>query len=176
MRSSLAATLSALWFVLAPGAVAGLVPWLLTGWRAESAWWPIRIVGAALILVAVPVLLHSFLRFVRDGHGTPIPAAPPRRLVVTGLYRYVRNPMYVAVNAAIVGQAMLLGRLDLLWYAVAVIAVNLGFVHLYEERELRRRFGQDYDRYRQAVPAWWPRLRPWRPTEPQAGDRPAHSS
>src|SRR5918994_1908941 len=82
------------------------------------------------------------------------------RLVVGGVYRYVRNPMYVAVLAAIVGQALLLGRLGLLLYAAATWLLVAAFVHLYEEPSLTRRFGVDYEAYRRAVPAWWPRPRP----------------
>jgi protein-S-isoprenylcysteine O-methyltransferase Ste14 len=87
------------------------------------------------------------------------------RLVVGGVYRYVRNPMYVAVLAAIVGQALLLGRLGLLLYAAAAWLVVATFVRFYEEPTLTRRFGADYEAYRHAVPAWWPRLRPWKPSE-----------
>ncbi|MDQ3792223.1 MAG: isoprenylcysteine carboxyl methyltransferase, partial [Actinomycetota bacterium] len=95
--------------------------------------------------------------------GTPAPVAAPERLVVGGVYRYVRNPMYVAVLTAIVGQALLLGRLVLLLYAAAAWLVVAAFVRLYEEPTLARRFGADYEVYRRAVPAWRPRLRPWEP-------------
>lgn len=89
--------------------------------------------------------------------------APTARLVVGGLYRHVRNPMYAAVEAAILGQALLLGRSVLLVYG-AVIGVALwAFVRLYEEPTLARRYGEEYEAYRRAVPAWWPRRRPWRP-------------
>jgi protein-S-isoprenylcysteine O-methyltransferase Ste14 len=111
------------------------------------------------------VLVLAFVRFVVEGAGTPAPVAPTERLVVHGLYRYVRNPMYVAVAATIVGQALVLGRLALLLYAAAVsIAVGV-FVHRYEEPVLSRRFGAQYEAYRRAVPAWWPRRRPFEPGE-----------
>jgi protein-S-isoprenylcysteine O-methyltransferase Ste14 len=105
------------------------------------------------------------VRFVVEGFGTPAPVAAPERLVIGGVYRYVRNPMYVAVLAAIVGQALLLGQLGLLLYAVAAWVVVAAFVRFYEEPTLTRRFGADYEAYRRAVPAWWPRLRPWEPGE-----------
>jgi protein-S-isoprenylcysteine O-methyltransferase Ste14 len=105
------------------------------------------------------------VRFFVEGFGTPAPVAAPERLVVGGVYRYVRNPMYVAVLAAIVGQALLLGRLELLLYAGAAWLVVAAFVRWYEEPTLARRFGADYEAYRRAVPAWWPRLRPWEPRE-----------
>lgn len=157
---------SAVWFALAPGVVAGLGPWWITDWQARTlaaAWLPVRVIGVALIVAGTAVLLHAFARFVIEGLGTPVPIAPPQRLVIGGLYRHVRNPMYVAVVAAIVGQALALGRFELLWYAAAVCLLVAGFVHLYEEPALSRRFGEEYENYRRAVRRWWPRLRPWRP-------------
>ena len=109
------------------------------------------------------MLLHAFARFVVEGIGTPAPVAPPQHLVVGGLYRFVRNPMYVAVTATIVGQAALLGRPALLLYAALFMAVVAAFVYGYEQPVLRERFGAEYDAYRRNVPAWWPRLRPWKP-------------
>jgi protein-S-isoprenylcysteine O-methyltransferase Ste14 len=146
--------------------VAGLVPWWLTGWRVEQPlpyWVVLRVVGAVLLAAGAAVLVHAFVRFVVEGFGTPAPVAPPRRLVVGGLYRYVRNPMYVAVAAIIVGQALLLGQLLLLVYGVAFCAAVAAFVRLYEEPTLARSFGAEYEAYRRAVPAWWPRRRPWKP-------------
>jgi len=97
---------SLLFLVVAPGIVAGLVPWLLTGWDAGGdVAWPLVVAGAVLVVAGVSVLLHAFARFVVEGIGTPAPVAPTEQLVVGGLYRYVRNPMYLAVAATIVGQA-----------------------------------------------------------------------
>ena len=101
----------------------------------------------------------AFWRFVVEGPGTPAPVAPTERLVVGGLYRYVRNPMYLAVAATVVGQALLLGRPILLLYAVVFIVAVTAFVHWYEEPTLRRQFGEQYEVYQRAVPAWWPRRR-----------------
>jgi protein-S-isoprenylcysteine O-methyltransferase Ste14 len=169
MRRPTAALGSAVFFVLAPGVVVGLIPWLLTGgWRVREPlpyWIPMRVLGGILLIVGLMALLSAFVRFVVEGLGTPAPVAAPERLVVGGVYRYVRNPMYVAVLAAIVGQALLLGRLALLLYAAGAWLVVAAFVRLYEEPTLTRRFGADYDAYRRAVPAWWPRLRPWDPVE-----------
>jgi protein-S-isoprenylcysteine O-methyltransferase Ste14 len=148
--------------VLVPGTVAGLIPWLLTGWEARDPWPPLRAVGIALIVAGVGVLLHAFLRFVVEGVGTPAPVAPTQQLVVGGLYRYVRNPMYLAVAATIVGQALVLGQLVLLVYAAVFGVAVFAFVRWYEEPTLRRQFGDQYEAYQQAVPGWWPRLRPWR--------------
>jgi protein-S-isoprenylcysteine O-methyltransferase Ste14 len=108
------------------------------------------------------VLLHAFLRFVVEGVGTPAPVAPTQQLVVGGLYRYVRNPMYLAVAATIVGQALVLGQLVLLVYAAVFGVAVFAFVRWYEEPTLRRQFEDQYEEYRREVPGWWPRLRPWR--------------
>jgi protein-S-isoprenylcysteine O-methyltransferase Ste14 len=149
---------SAMFLLVAPGVVAGLVPWLLTGWDA-AADVPAALVVAGVVLVAAGagVLLHAFARFVVEGLGTPAPVAPTERLVVGGLYRYVRNPMYLAVAATIVGQALILGRPGLLLYAAVFGAAVWSFVRFYEEPTLARRYGAEYDAYRSAVPGWWPR-------------------
>ena len=168
MRRVTAAVGSAVFFLVAPGVVVGLIPWLLTGgWQVREPlpyWAPMRMVGGILLVAGLIALVGAFVRFVVEGFGTPAPVAAPERLVVGGVYRYVRNPMYVAVLAAIVGQALLLGRLGLL-YAVAAWLAVAAFVRFYEEPTLTRRFGADYEAYRRAVPAWSPRLRPWRPND-----------
>jgi protein-S-isoprenylcysteine O-methyltransferase Ste14 len=164
VRSARAVLGTVLFFCVAPGVVVGLGPWLLTGWRMADPfpfYGPVRVVGALLLAVAVGFLVNAFVRFVVEGLGTPSPTAPTEHLVIGGVYRYVRNPMYVAVVAAILGQAMLLGQGVLAGYAAAIAVLQAAFVRFYEEPGLRRRYGADYDAYRQAVPAWWPRLRPW---------------
>lgn len=164
MNRSAAAVGSAVFFLVAPGTAIALIPWLLTGWRfTDFTVWPVQFVGALLVAGGVAFLVQAFVRFVVEGIGTPAPVAPPRHLVVGGLYRYVRNPMYVAIFAAILGQALLFGQWVLLAY-FAIMAVIVGtFVRFREEPVLRRRFGEDYETYRHAVPAYWPRLRPWTP-------------
>src|SRR5215211_9476024 len=169
MRKSTAAVGSALFFLLAPGVVVGLVPWALTRWQVREPlpyWAPARVLGGVVLVAGLIALVQAFVRFVLEGHGTPAPVAAPERLVVGGAFRHVRNPMYVAVLAAIVGQALLLGQLGLLLYAAALWLISAAFVRWYEEPTLRRRFGADYEAYRRAVPAWWPRLRPWEPGGP----------
>jgi protein-S-isoprenylcysteine O-methyltransferase Ste14 len=167
MPRAIAAAGSALFFALAPGVMAGLVPYGLTGWEAKDTWTPLVVLGAVMISAGLVVLVQAFVRFVVEGIGTPAPVAPTEHLVVGGLYRHVRNPMYVAVAAIIVGQALVLGRPALLLYAAAFVAVTGAFVRWYEEPTLRQRFGAEYDAYRRAVPGWWPRWRAWRP---DAGD------
>jgi protein-S-isoprenylcysteine O-methyltransferase Ste14 len=160
-----AATLSTVFFLLGPGLEAGLGPWLLTGgWDrgsdlpAQGIW---TIVGVMLVAADVAVLVLSFAGFARDGRGTPTPAVPTGRLVVSGAYRYVRNPMYLATAAVIVGEGLLLAR-PVLFVAATAYVATLGFCgRRWEEPALRERFGPPYDAYRQAVPGWWPRRRPW---------------
>jgi protein-S-isoprenylcysteine O-methyltransferase Ste14 len=162
MGRTRAAVGSAVFLLLVPGVVAGLVPWLLTDWDTQRRWpGAVRALGALLIAVGAVALLHAFLRFVVEGLGTPAPVAPTQRLVVGGLYRHVRNPMYLAVAATIVGQGLVFGSLSLLLYAAAFLAVTAAFVRLYEEPTLHRQFGAEYEAYRRAVPGWWPRVRPW---------------
>jgi protein-S-isoprenylcysteine O-methyltransferase Ste14 len=167
VRKGRAAIGSFVFLVVEPGTVAGLGPWLLTGWAVGDG--PahgaaaLRVVGAVLVLVGAAALLHAFARFVLEGLGTPAPVAPPQHLVVGGLYRYVRNPMYLAVLLTIVGQALLLLQPGLLVYAAVVGVLMASFVYGYEQPTLSASFGDEYDAYRRAVPAWWPRLRPWHP-------------
>jgi protein-S-isoprenylcysteine O-methyltransferase Ste14 len=164
VRKARAAVGSLIFLVVAPGVVAGLVPWLLTGWEVEEPlpyWLPLRVVGAVLVVAGLVVLLEAFARFVREGLGTPAPVAPTEHLVVGGPYRYVRNPMYLAVGSLIVGQALLLGQLILIPYAALFGLAVWAFVRWYEEPTLSRQFGAEYEEYRRAVPGWWPRGTPW---------------
>jgi len=162
MRRVFAVLGSFLFLVLAPGTVAGLVPWWISRWRMASslpAWLPLQAAGVVLIACGALVLLDSFARFALKGLGTPAPVFPTRHLVISGLYRYVRNPMYVAVVSLIVGQALLFGNLRLLEYGVVVWLAFHTFVLAYEEPTLRASFGPEYDVYCRAVSRWIPRLR-----------------
>lgn len=157
-----------LFFFLAPGTVAGLIPWAITAWTFEPAFLgsdATRFVGAALIFAALDVAIDSFARFAVTGKGTPSPTNPTETLVVAGFYRHVRNPMYVAVLTAILGQAVLFGSDRLLVYAAAVFAVFHAFIVLYEEPTLTRTFPDAFKTYRAAVPRWFPRLTPWQPSQ-----------
>jgi len=149
--------------VVVPGSVVGLGPYLISRWELRPPLLGLELtrwIGLGMFVIAVPAFGDFLARFVREGHGTPAPIAPTRRLVVGGVYRRVRNPAYVAVIAMLVGQALFFGNLDVLEYAFAVaIAFHL-FVILYEEPTLRRTFGRDYQDYCQSVPRWIPRLRP----------------
>jgi len=167
-RKAIAGT--SIFLAAAPGLVAGLAPWWLTGWRADGAYPAlVRIVGWVMIAAGAAVLISAFAQFAISGLGTPAPVAPTEQLVVRGLYRYVRNPMYLAVLAVITGQALVLGRPVLLVYAAVVAAAFAAFVLGYEQPTLARRYGAQYEAYRKAVPGWLPRLprRSRRPKSPQ---------
>jgi protein-S-isoprenylcysteine O-methyltransferase Ste14 len=162
MRKIKAAAGSVLFAVLAPGCVAGLVPWLLTGWHVGAGGYPaaVVVIGALLTAAGIIVLSSAFAQFAIDGLGTPAPIAPTATLVVRGLYKYVRNPMYLAVLAVILGQALILARPILFGYAAVIAALFVAFVRWYEQPTLTRRYGAQYQAYLRDVPGWWPRLRP----------------
>ena len=164
MRRPAAAAGSTLFFAVAPAVVAGVLPLALTGWEVAAEWWPpLRALGGVLLVAAAGVLVSAFVRFVVEGLGTPAPIAPTEHLVVGGLYRHVRNVMYIAVTSAIVGQALILGSVTLLVYAAVMWGVMAAFVRFYEEPTLADRYGAQYEAYRRAVPAWIPRLSGRRP-------------
>jgi protein-S-isoprenylcysteine O-methyltransferase Ste14 len=159
-----AVTGSLVFLVLVPGTVAGAIPFWMTRWRVHPPLLGLvtsRVVGGLLVLVGLASLVESILRFALVGLGTPAPVAPPTRLVVSGQYRLVRNPMYVAVVAIVLGQALLLGSAGLLRYALALWGLFFAFVRLHEEPALRARFGASYEAYCRNVSRWWPRVRPW---------------
>ena len=163
MQRAAAIAGSALFLVIAPGTLALYVPWVLGGWRMGPPLLgvvPLRWLGVFLIAFGAPVLLDSFARFAWQGLGTPAPIAPPQHLVITGLYRYVRNPMYVAVTSLIFGQGLLFGHANVLEYGLVVWLGFHIFVLAYEEPALRDRFGDEYKEFCANVRRWWPRLRP----------------
>ena len=163
MRIAPAAVGSFAWLVVAPGTVCGLVPWLITGWtRPEQPHLLVDVLGVTLVLAGAGVMLHSFVAFAWHGRGTPAPAAPTEHLVVQGAYRHVRNPMYVAVVALVLGQVLLFASPGLFAYLVVITLVTDAFVRTYEEPTLRDTYGPEYDQFRQAVPRWVPRITPWR--------------
>ena len=164
MRRFFAVLGSAFFLVVAPGTVAGLVPWWISSWEFHTPFLhfaPFRWIGLVLIVAALPVLLDSFARFALKGLGTPAPIFPTKHLVVSGLYRYVRNPMYLAVAGVILGQGLLFGDMRVLGYGLAVwLAFHL-FVLFYEEPTLRRSFGTEYETFCANVRRWVPRLSAW---------------
>src|SRR5262245_2181494 len=166
MKRTIAVLGSAVFFVVAPCTLAGLIPWAITGWQLQP---PVlgleltRGLGAIMILAGVPGIVDAFARFALQGLGTPAPVAPPRNLVVTGLYRYVRNPIYVALVAITLGQAVLIADWRLIVYGALRWLSFHAVVVASEEPTLEQTFGREYEAYRAAVPRWIPRMTPWRP-------------
>jgi protein-S-isoprenylcysteine O-methyltransferase Ste14 len=164
VRRSQAAAGSIAFLIAGPGLEVGAGPWLLVlvaGSDVDG--WPValRVLGALLMLAGAATLVDVFARFVRDGAGTPSPAAPTARLLVGGVFRHLRHPMYVATATVVVGEALAFAQPILLLGAAAYVTAMATLVALVEEPRLARRFGASYDAYRRAVPGWIPRVRPW---------------
>ena len=152
------------WTLLMPGMFGFYLPWLLFGLRdvridiTDPRHW----LGMLCIGVGTILLLTCIWEFARRGKGTLSPADPPRQLVVSGLYRFVRNPMYMSVTLIVFGEVLLTFSRPLLAYWVIWFAIVNLFVVGYEEPTLRDQFGDQYDRYVRNVGRWIPRLTPWR--------------
>ena len=156
---------SFVFFWAAPGVVAGVVPFALFGWTMQPPLLGLpgaRVVGVAAVAAGLACLLDCFARFALEGRGTPGPVAQTEVLVASGLYRFVRNPMYLSVLTIVSGQALLFGHAGLFAYAGVLLFVFHLFVLLYEEPTLRRRFRGSYETYCLHVDRWRPRLTPWR--------------
>ena len=149
-----------------PGLFAGYLPWRFLGLAQVNFNFgnPLHLLGLLCIGLGVALLVTCIWEFARSGRGTLAPIDPPRELVVRGLYRYVRNPMYLSVTTIVLGELFLTRSRGLLVYwAIWFTAVNL-FVIGYEEPTLRRRFGTSYERYSQTVRRWIPRFRSGKPS------------
>jgi protein-S-isoprenylcysteine O-methyltransferase Ste14 len=161
VRAAISAVAKTLVFtVFVPGTVAGYVPWRL---RPEAA---VMTTGAgawaAIAVIAIGIAIYldtAFWGFAVIGGGTPAPIAPTKILVVKGLHRFVRNPMYIGVGLVIAGQAWLFHSPHIALYAACMLLIAHSFVLLYEEPTLHKQFGAEYDRYRASVPRWIPKFR-----------------
>jgi protein-S-isoprenylcysteine O-methyltransferase Ste14 len=150
---------SFLFLIVAPGMVAGYIPlgWLRYGTQIQTGFF--SYVAFPLWLTGVAALLWCFWDFLVKGRGTPAPIDPPKELVISGLYKYVRNPMYVGVLLVIIGHFLWFGFWNLLIYAALVFIAFHSFVTYYEEPNLKNRFGGAYADYLKRVPRWIPRFR-----------------
>jgi protein-S-isoprenylcysteine O-methyltransferase Ste14 len=155
-----------LWTLLLPGFFAGYLPWRYFGLGEAEPSGAAGVLGVVFIAVGIALLAACVFEFARSGRGTLSPVDPPRRLVVRGLYRYVRNPMYLSLTLIVLGEVLLTrsGALAVYW-AIWFLCVNL-FVLTYEEPTLRRQFGASYDDYTRRVGRWWPSLRSRSPSAP----------
>ncbi len=168
MRRSIAVAVTVAWGVALGVTFGGLLPYLLNDWhfhRPLPYWALAQVAGGLLICTGLVPIVASFIDFTKAG-GTPVPVASPPRLVVSGFYRYVRNPIYVGFMAVLIGEVLLFGSLGLVEYTLVAWCVGAAAVRFYEEPTLVRKFGAEYQHYRRAVRAWIPRLHPWTPGEP----------
>src|SRR4029450_10653484 len=149
MAAALLALRSLLWTILMPGVVAGYVPWRYFGLAAARIDWsdPLDLLGLASMGAGVLLLAACIVEFARSGRGTLSPIDPPRQLVVRGLYRYVRNPMYLSVTTIVLGEALVARSGALVVYWAILFLCATAFVIGYEEPNLRARFGAAYDAY-----------------------------
>lgn len=165
MRRSVASACTVAWGVALGGTFGCLLPYLMDDWhlRQPLPYWVVaQAAGVLLICASLIPVVRSFADFVRAG-GTPVPVASPPRLVVTGYYRYVRNPIYVGFLGIMLGQTLLFGSAGLLKYTAVAWCIGAVAVRCYEQPALARRFGAEYQEYRRNVRAWLPRLHPWTP-------------
>ena len=173
MRKSTAAVVSVAWGVAVGGTFACVLPYLLNEWhfhRPLPYWAVAQAAGGLLICAGLVPLAASFIDFIK-ADGTPVPVASPPRLVVSGFYRYVRNPIYVGFLAILIGEVLLFGSSGLLEYAAVAWCIAAAAVRFYEEPVLARKFGAEYQDYRRAVRAWIPRPRPWTPSRGACAER-----
>ena len=151
---------SLLWTILLPGVVSGYVPWAFFGVREASVDLanPLHLLALLVILAGAALLVACIVEFARSGRGTLSPVDPPTHLVVRGLYRYVRNPMYLSVTAILLGEVILTGSGALALYWLIWFVVVNAFVIGYEEPTLRVQFGASYEEYMRTVARWIPRV------------------
>jgi protein-S-isoprenylcysteine O-methyltransferase Ste14 len=163
MRRSRAAAVRSAWFVLVGGTFGCLLPDLLDEWHVHRPlpyWTVAQAAGVLLICAGLVPVMESFVEFAKAGRS-PMPLASPPHLVVSGFYRYVRNPIYVGFLAILLGEALLFGSFGLMKYTAVAWCIGAAGARWYEEPILARKFGAEYEAYRRAVPAWLPRLHPW---------------
>lgn len=160
--SQVALTIKTVLFtVVMPGSVVGWLPWfVITSGGTPLAWYTVgerHLLGFLPLTLGLALYITCATGFVVEGRGTPAPIDPPRTLVVNGPYRWVRNPMYVAMLAILLGEVMLSASARLLAYAAVVFAAFHLFITLYEEPKLASLFGDEYRDYTRRVPRWlWP--------------------
>jgi protein-S-isoprenylcysteine O-methyltransferase Ste14 len=158
-----------------PFIMAIVIPFLILMQSGTNVGWGLRfplnlfptVVGLALIGEGFLLVTSTIRLFITVGQGTLAPWSPTQHLVVTGIYRYVRNPMISGVFAILLGETILFRSQPLLYWTIGFLVVNMIYMPLIEEPGLRRRFGADYDNYARNVPRWFPRRTPWTPTQPR---------
>ncbi len=158
-KSTVNALKSLLFLLFAAGLGAGYIPFALLPKGSQVETGLLAYLAVPLWLLGGVTILRCFWDFTFKGHGTPNPIDPPRELVTTGLYRHVRNPIYVGVLTIIIGHFLWFKTLWMLAYAIVVFLVFHLFVTLYEEPTLKRKFGTAYEKYCKSVPRWIPKIK-----------------
>jgi len=148
---------SVLFTIVIPGTVAVYLPWLLFARTPDANFGFVRYAGIPLFAIGAAIYAWCVADFALAGRGTPAPIDPPKELVVRGLYRHVRNPMYIGVGLVLLGEAFWFQKTRMVLYSAIVAVVWHLFVVFYEEPILQRKFGESYRKYREEVPRWLPR-------------------
>jgi protein-S-isoprenylcysteine O-methyltransferase Ste14 len=151
---------SLLFLIVAPGMVAGYIPLVLLRKGPQIETGIFAYLALPIWLPGGTILLWSFWNFFYEGHGTPAPVDVPKELVMSGFYRYVRNPMYVGIFLMLTAYFLWYGYWLLLIYTMIALVITHLFVTLYEEPILKRKFGASYGEYVKRVPRWLPRFKP----------------
>lgn len=144
-----------------PVTVTVVIPAVLMGAGTAETAAPVRVIAILLAGTGVALAVGTIRRFVTRGRGTLAPWDPPRKLVVSGVYRYVRNPMISGILLILIGESLWFASWRIAMWAVVFFGINAVYIPLVEEKALHRRFGAEYDAYRQNVPRWIPRRSPW---------------
>ena len=147
--------------LLLPTTVTVLIPYVIVSTRRPEPTWPSLLAGLPVIAIGLVFVVITVWHFATVGQGTLAPWDPPRRLVVRGIYRYVRNPMITGVILILVGEAIALRSMPVLQWAGLFFVINAVYIPLLEEQWLIERFGDEYREYRRHVPRWVPRTSPW---------------
>jgi protein-S-isoprenylcysteine O-methyltransferase Ste14 len=167
MSRTTAVIVASAWGIGLGGTVGVLLPWYLGNWqmhRPLPGWVVAQAIGLVLVVLGLVPIVQAFVAFVRAG-GTPVPVASPPTLVVDGFYAHVRNPIYVGFLVVLLGEALFFGNAGMLRYALIAWLVAAAAVRWYEQPRLTKKFGEPYQEYLRAVPAWIPRIRAWTPPE-----------
>ncbi len=158
-------------FFLFPVNVMGVIPGFLLWCSRPGGWlqnysmafdWPRSITGSLLIALGVYLCWVTVSLFTDFGDGTPAPYAPPKKLVILGIYRHTRNPMMIGIWCVLLGESLLFASLPILFWFLFFFSACLVLIPLWEERDLENRFGEDYLIYKKNVPRWLPRFKPWK--------------
>ena len=148
--------------LLLPVTVLIIVPLLIEPHMVPTSGFQL-VAGLVVVLLGLFVMAQTILTFIRIGKGTLAPWSPTRKLIVGGMYAYVRNPMILGVITVLLGESIAFGSMSILTWAVLVFLINTVYFIFSEEPGLEKRFGDEYREYKRKVPRWIPRLRPWKP-------------